>query len=104
MSLRTAWVASTQRPGLDYSYTNNWPPEPLVLNRPTGSMVVWSVLSLILLLSAGLDAAGSLTLPIAIPNDPTLAGAAVALQSFALELGFESNIVASNGLRVVPGA
>lgn len=46
----TAWAASTQRPGADYSYTNNWPPEPLVLNRPTGSMVVWSVLSLVALL------------------------------------------------------
>ncbi len=46
----TAWAASTRRPGAVYSYTNNWPPEPLVLNRPTGSMVVWSVLSLVALL------------------------------------------------------
>jgi nitric oxide reductase subunit B len=46
----TAWAASTQRPGAGYSYTNNWPPEPLVLNRPTGAMVVWSVLSLVALL------------------------------------------------------
>ncbi len=46
----TAWTASTLRPGLDYSYTNNWPPEPLVGNGPTGAMVVWSVLSLIALL------------------------------------------------------
>jgi nitric oxide reductase subunit B len=46
----TAWVASARRPGLDYSYTNNWPPEPRVGNGPTGAMVVWSVLSLIALL------------------------------------------------------
>jgi nitric oxide reductase subunit B len=46
----SAWAASTQRPGLSYSYTNNWPPEPRVQNRPTGAMVVWSVLSLIALL------------------------------------------------------
>lgn len=46
----TAWTASTLRPGKDYSYTNNWPPEPLVNNGPTGAMVVWSVLSLIALL------------------------------------------------------
>ena len=31
----TAWAASALRPGTDYSYTNNWPPEPLVENEPT---------------------------------------------------------------------
>ncbi|WP_375771659.1 cbb3-type cytochrome c oxidase subunit I [Archangium gephyra] len=46
----TAWTASTLRPGKDYTYTNNWPPEPRVGNGPTGAMVVWSVLSLIALL------------------------------------------------------
>jgi len=45
-----AWAASTTRPGTDYSYTNNWPPEPLVGNRPTADTFVWSVLSLIALL------------------------------------------------------
>jgi nitric oxide reductase subunit B len=46
----TAWTASTLRPDKDYSYTNNWPPEPLVENEPTANVVVWSVLSLIALL------------------------------------------------------
>src|SRR5215212_9054787 len=46
----TAWAASAPRPGHDYSYTNNWPPEPLVDNRPTANVLVWSVLSLIALL------------------------------------------------------
>jgi nitric oxide reductase subunit B len=46
----TAWSASTLRPNLDYSYTNNWPPEPLVGNHATADTVVWSVLSLIALL------------------------------------------------------
>jgi nitric oxide reductase subunit B len=46
----TAWAASTNRPGHDYSYTNNWPPEPRVANTPTGNVIVWSVLSLIALL------------------------------------------------------
>ena len=46
----TAWAASTNRPGHDYSYTNNWPPEPRVRNEPTANVVVWSVLSLIALL------------------------------------------------------
>jgi nitric oxide reductase subunit B len=46
----SAWCASTLRPGLEYSYTNNWPPESLVDNHPTADTVVWSVLSLITLL------------------------------------------------------
>ena len=46
----SAWTASTARPGHDYSYTNNWPPEPLVGNRVTANAVLWSVLSLIALL------------------------------------------------------
>ena len=29
-----AWAASANRPGKDYSYTNNWPYDPLVGNRP----------------------------------------------------------------------
>ncbi len=46
----SAWAASALRPGKSYSYTNNWPPEPLVENRPTANTVVWSVLSLVALL------------------------------------------------------
>ncbi|HET7149785.1 MAG TPA: hypothetical protein VFI60_00120, partial [Candidatus Acidoferrum sp.] len=46
----TAWAASALRPGLAYSYTNNWPPEPLVANHATADAIVWSVLSLIALL------------------------------------------------------
>jgi nitric oxide reductase subunit B len=46
----SAWAAAAQRPALAYSYTNNWPPEPLVGNHATADTVVWSVLSLIALL------------------------------------------------------
>jgi nitric oxide reductase subunit B len=46
----SAWAASAERPGHNYSYTNNWPPEPLVDNAPTANVIVWSVLSLIALL------------------------------------------------------
>ncbi len=46
----SAWAAATERPGKDYSYTNDWPPEPLVGNEATANTVVWSVLSLIALL------------------------------------------------------
>src|SRR5271157_20251 len=46
----SAWASAALRPGLQYSYTNNWPPEPLVENRATADALVWSVLSLIALL------------------------------------------------------
>lgn len=46
----TAWVASAARPGKEYSYTNNWPPEPLVNNHLTASAIVFSMLSLAALL------------------------------------------------------
>src|SRR3546814_17515952 len=31
----TAWVAATERPDYHATYTNNWPPEPLIDNHPT---------------------------------------------------------------------
>lgn len=46
----SAWAASARRPGLPYSYTNNWPPEALVENQATANTILWSVLSLIALL------------------------------------------------------
>jgi len=45
-----AWATSAQRPGETSSYTNNWPAEPLVANHPTADSIVWSALSLIVLL------------------------------------------------------
>ena len=51
----TSWATVTNRPGDTITYTNNWPPEPLVANWPTGQIVVWSVLSFVLLL-AGIGA------------------------------------------------
>ena len=47
----TSWAASTNRPAESVSYTNNWPHEPLVANKPTGNAIVWSVISFILLLA-----------------------------------------------------
>ena len=47
----TSWAASTNRPGSDVTYTQNWPHEPLVGNQPTGGTVVWSVISFVLLLA-----------------------------------------------------
>ncbi len=47
----TAWAASTDRPGQDVTYTQNWPHEELIGNRPTGAVIVWSVISFVLLLA-----------------------------------------------------
>ncbi len=47
----TAWACETNRPGKEFSYTQNWPHEPLIENRATADIVVWSVLSFVLLLA-----------------------------------------------------
>jgi len=46
----TAWTATANRPGTNHSYTNNWPPDPLVGNTITAGAVNWSVISIIGLL------------------------------------------------------
>ncbi len=46
----TAWASAAERPGFTYSYTNNWPMEPRVENGPTADLLVWSGLSLIVLI------------------------------------------------------
>ena len=50
-----AWACGTERPGSAITYTQNWPAEPLIDNRPTGSIVLWSVVSFVTLL-AGIGA------------------------------------------------
>ena len=48
----SAWAAATDRPGeQNLSYTNNWPHEPLVDNRPTTANGLWSIASIILLIA-----------------------------------------------------
>ena len=47
----TSWAASTDRPGQNVTYTQNWPHEELVGNNPTGGAMVWSVISFVLLLA-----------------------------------------------------
>lgn len=51
----TSWAASTNRPDDVTSFTNNWPHEQLVGNRPTGDNIVWTGVSIIMLL-AGISA------------------------------------------------
>jgi nitric oxide reductase subunit B len=46
----TAWASAANRPGKNYSYTNNFPYDPAVGNRPTSNAILWSALSIITLL------------------------------------------------------
>lgn len=46
-----AWACGTERPGEAITYTQNWPSEELIDNRPSGKIVVWSVISFVLLLA-----------------------------------------------------
>lgn len=50
-----SWACATNRPGGEITYTNNWPSEALIDNRPTGTIVVWSLISFVVLL-AGIGA------------------------------------------------
>ncbi len=47
----SAWSAATTRPGDTITYTHNWPHEPLIGNRPTGDSVLWTGVSIIMLLA-----------------------------------------------------
>ena len=47
----TSWACSTERPGTGITYTNNWPAEDLIDNRPTSSIFIWSVISILGLLA-----------------------------------------------------
>lgn len=76
-----AWTCETNRPGSSITYTNNWPGDDLIDNKPGGSIVLWSVASVVMLL-AGVGAMvwyhasqkKSAELPHAAPeNDPLLA-------------------------------
>jgi nitric oxide reductase subunit B len=45
------WSTSTDRPDEPMTYTNNWPGEPLIDNAPTKSAIIWSIVSVILLIA-----------------------------------------------------
>ncbi len=47
----TAWAAAAERPDQEITYTNNWPSEPLVGNRPPATTFIWSAFSVTFLLA-----------------------------------------------------
>ncbi len=46
-----SWACVTERPGEEITYTNNWPAEKLVGNAPTGSLLLWTGFSVIILIA-----------------------------------------------------
>lgn len=50
-----AWVCGAERPGEQYSYTNNWPYDPQAANTATPAIILWSIIgSLALITGLGL--------------------------------------------------
>jgi nitric oxide reductase subunit B len=47
----TAWASVTERPGEEVSYTQNWPADDLVGNRPASDLILWTGFSVILLIA-----------------------------------------------------
>jgi nitric oxide reductase subunit B len=47
----TSWACITERPGQEITYTNNWPADELVGNRPAGSLLLWTGFSVIILIA-----------------------------------------------------
>ena len=51
----SAWVCGVERPGKTYSYTHNWPFDPIAGNHPSGAVMFWSIIgSLGLMIGLGL--------------------------------------------------
>lgn len=49
------WVCGVERPGEKFSYTHNWPYDPVAGNTPSGAVVFWSIIgSLGLILVLGI--------------------------------------------------
>ena len=77
----SAWAAAATRPADSVSYTSNWPHEPLVGNQPTGEAVVWTGVSIMMLLGgiglmAFMHAKSERETPIPAPASDPLLGAA----------------------------
>ena len=46
-----SWATTTNRPDSDVTFTQNWPPEELVGNRPTSPLILWTGFSVIMLIA-----------------------------------------------------
>jgi nitric oxide reductase subunit B len=48
----TSWSCATERPASTITYTNNWPHEPLIGNVPSSANLLWSIISVVVLIAA----------------------------------------------------
>ena len=48
----TAWTAAANRPNAPFSYTANWPHDDLIGNQPPAQFLIWSIVSVIVLIGA----------------------------------------------------
>jgi nitric oxide reductase subunit B len=48
----TAWAASANRPNAPFSYTANWPHDELLGNQAPAQFLIWSIVSVIVLIAA----------------------------------------------------
>jgi nitric oxide reductase subunit B len=48
----TAWAASANRPNAPFSYTANFPHDQLIGNQPPAQFLIWSIVSVIVLIAA----------------------------------------------------
>lgn len=48
----TAWAASANRPNAPFSYTANWPHDDLIGNQAPNQFLIWSIVSVIVLIAA----------------------------------------------------
>jgi len=46
-----SWACITERPGQTITYTNNWPADEMVANKPTGALLLWTGFSVIILIA-----------------------------------------------------
>lgn len=47
----TSWAASANRPNAPFSYTANWPHDDLIGNQPPAQFLIWSIVSVIILIA-----------------------------------------------------
>jgi nitric oxide reductase subunit B len=47
----TAWAAAANRPNAPFSYTANWPHDDLIGNQAPGQFIIWSIVSIIILIA-----------------------------------------------------
>ncbi len=46
------WLCAASRPGYPYSYTHNWPYDPLAGNEPHGGLLLWSVIGTLVVIGS----------------------------------------------------